>query len=122
MENHFDKRLNQRYLLMEPSVVSLLLNYYPEQLQNSDTFKISKYAYGADYHFVIKEKLKNFCFLFSPPLGKFQDVLVDSAPVLDKAWAAKEWLRLDWKNSNLLTQKWVLLFYRRTYYRLRFRL
>jgi epoxyqueuosine reductase len=122
MENHFDKRLNQRYLLMEPSVVSLLLNYYREQLQNSDTFKISKYAYGADYHFVIKEKLKNFVFYSVHHWGSFRTCFVDSAPVLDKAWAAKEWLRLDWKNSNLLTQKWVLLFYRRTYYRLRFRL
>jgi epoxyqueuosine reductase len=67
MENHFDKRLNPTLLVDGAKVSSPLLNYYPEQLQNSDTFKISKYAYGADYHFVIKEKLKEFCFLFSPP-------------------------------------------------------
>jgi epoxyqueuosine reductase len=57
------------------SVVSLLLNYYPEQKQNDDSYKISKYAYGADYHYVIKDKLKSCCFLFRKPLVKFLVVL-----------------------------------------------
>jgi epoxyqueuosine reductase len=75
MENHFDKRLNPTLLVDGAKGVVSFYWIITEQLQNSD-FKISKYAYGADYHFVIKEKLKNFCFLFSPPLGKFQDVLL----------------------------------------------
>ena len=58
MENHFDKRLNPTLLVDDSkSVISLLLNYYPSELQNSESFKISKYAYGQDYHFVIKQKL-----------------------------------------------------------------
>ena len=59
MENHFDKRLDPTKLVDDAkSVVSLLLNYYPDNEQITDSFKISKYAYGQDYHFVIKEKLK----------------------------------------------------------------
>jgi epoxyqueuosine reductase len=54
MESHFDKRLNPTLLVDAKSVVSLLLNYYPEQKQNDDSYKISKYAY-ADYHYVIKD-------------------------------------------------------------------
>ena len=61
MENHFDKRLNPTLLVDNAkSVISLLLNYYPSELQNQDSYKISKYAYGQDYHHVIKEKLKEF--------------------------------------------------------------
>ncbi len=73
MENHFDKRLNPTLLVDDAkSVISLLLNYYPEQLQNPDSYKISKYAYGQDYHFVIKEKVKRISyFLFSQLLEKF---------------------------------------------------
>ena len=63
MENHFDKRLNPTLLVDDAkSVVSLLLNYYPEKEQNPDSYKISKYAYGKDYHFVIKDKLKELLF------------------------------------------------------------
>jgi len=59
MENNFDKRLNPTLLVEDSkSVISLLLNYYPSEFQNSDSFKISKYAYGQDYHFVIKEETK----------------------------------------------------------------
>ena len=107
MENHFDKRLNPTLLVDDAkSVVSLLLNYYPEQLQNSDAYKISKYAYGEDYHFVIKEKLKEFLFSIQSTIGEVSGrAFVDSAPVLDKAWAAKSGLGWIGKNSNLLTQK-----------------
>lgn len=107
MENHFDKRLNPTLLVDDAkSVVSLLLNYYPEKLQNPDSYKISKYAYGQDYHFVIKEKLKEFLFSIQSTIGEVSGrAFVDSAPVLDKAWAAKSGLGWIGKNSNLLTQK-----------------
>ena len=107
MENHFDKRLNPTLLVDDAkSVVSLLLNYYPEELQILDSYKISKYAYGQDYHFVIKEKLKEFLFSIQSTIGEVSGrAFVDSAPVLDKAWAAKSGLGWIGKNSNLLTQK-----------------
>jgi epoxyqueuosine reductase len=107
MENHFDKRLNPTLLVDDAkSVVSLLLNYYPEKEQISDSYKISKYAYGQDYHFVIKEKLKELLFSIQETIGDVSGrVFVDSAPVLDKAWAAKSGLGWIGKNSNLLTQK-----------------
>ena len=107
MANHFDKRLDPTKLVEDSkSVVSLLLNYYPEKEQRSDTYKISKYAYGNDYHFVIKEKLKALLYFISTEVGEVHGrAFVDSAPVLDKAWAAKS--RLGWigKHSNLLTQQ-----------------
>ena len=107
MENHFDKRLNPTLLVDDAkSVVSLLLNYYPEKEQIQDSYKISKYAYGQDYHFVIKEKLKELLFSIQENIGEVSGrVFVDSAPVLDKAWAAKSGLGWIGKNSNLLTQK-----------------
>jgi epoxyqueuosine reductase len=107
MENHFDKRLNPTLLVEDAkSVVSLLLNYYPEQKQNEDAYKISKYAYGVDYHIVIKDKLKELLFSIQETVGEvYGRAFVDSAPVLDKAWAAKSGLGWIGKNSNLLTQK-----------------
>ncbi|MEO8532331.1 MAG: tRNA epoxyqueuosine(34) reductase QueG [Flavobacterium sp.] len=107
MENHFDKRLDPTLLVDDAkSVVSLLLNYYPEEIQNQESFKISKYAYGQDYHTVIKEKLKEFLFSIQEHIGEVSGrAFVDSAPVLDKAWAAKSGLGWIGKNSNLLTQK-----------------
>lgn len=107
MENHFDKRLDPRLLVDgAKSVVSLLLNYYPSQLQNEDSYKISKYAYGQDYHFVIKDKLKSLLYFIQENIGEVSGrAFVDSAPVLDKAWAAKSGLGWIGKHSNLLTQK-----------------
>ena len=107
MENHFDKRLDPTLLVDDAkSVVSLLLNYYPAESQNQESFKISKYAYGQDYHFVIKEKLKEFLHSIQENIGEVSGrAFVDSAPVLDKAWAAKSGLGWIGKNSNLLTQK-----------------
>ena len=107
MENHFDKRLNPTLLLDDAkSVISLLLNYYPSELQNTDSYKISKYAYGQDYHFVIKEKLKELLDSIQSQIGEVSGrAFVDSAPVLDKAWAAKSGLGWIGKNSNLLTQQ-----------------
>ena len=107
MENHFDKRLNPTLLVDDAkSVISLLLNYYPSELQNQDSYKISKYAYGQDYHHVIKEKLKELLYFIQTEFGEVSGrAFVDSAPVLDKAWAAKSGLGWIGKNSNLITQK-----------------
>lgn len=107
MENHFDKRLDPTLLVEDgKSVVSLLLNYYPDSLQNQESFKISKYAYGQDYHFVIKDKLKELLHSIQENIGDVSGrAFVDSAPVLDKAWAAKSGLGWIGKNSNLITQK-----------------
>ncbi|GGX13646.1 tRNA epoxyqueuosine(34) reductase QueG [Aquimarina muelleri] len=108
MENHFDKRLDPTKLVEgSKSVVSLLLNYYPsEEQKDPEAPKISKYAYGTDYHFVIKDKLKQLLDFISEEIGEVHGrAFVDSAPVLDKAWAAKSGLGWIGKNSNLLTQK-----------------
>lgn len=107
MENHFDKRLNPKLLVDDAkSVVSLLLNYYPNEMQNPESYKISKYAYGNDYHFVIKEKLKELLYFIQNEIGEVNGrAFVDSAPVLDKAWAAKSGLGWIGKNANLITQK-----------------
>ena len=107
MENHFDKRLDPRLLVPgAKSVVSLLLNYYPEQHQRDDSYKISKYAYGTDYHFVIKDKLKELLFRVREKIGDVNGrVFVDSAPVLDKTWAVKSGLGWMGKHSNVLTQR-----------------
>lgn len=107
MENHFDKRLNPKLLVDDSkSVISLLLNYFPPEEQNRDSYKISKYAYGQDYHFVIKEKLKELLNTIQSQIGEVSGrAFVDSAPVLDKAWAAKSGLGWIGKNSNLITQK-----------------
>lgn len=107
MENYFDKRLDPTLLVDgAKSVVSLLLNYYPSETQSINTYKISKYAYGQDYHFVIKERLKELLFSIQNEIGEVGGrAFVDSAPVLDKAWAAKSGLGWIGKNANLLTQK-----------------
>ncbi|MEY8780456.1 tRNA epoxyqueuosine(34) reductase QueG [Allomuricauda sp. XS_ASV26] len=107
MENHFDKRLDPTKLVEDSkSVISLLLNYFPEEKQNPDSFKISKYAYGMDYHFVIKDKLKSLLHFIQEEIGEVHGrAFVDSAPVLDKAWAAKSGLGWIGKHSNLLTQQ-----------------
>ncbi len=107
MENHFDKRLDPRLLVDGArSVISLLLNYYPapEAQQPADTLQVSKYAYGRDYHFVIKDKLKTLLADMQAAIGDFNGrCFVDSAPVLDKAWARKSGLGWVGKNSNLIT-------------------
>ncbi len=107
MENHFDKRLDPTKLVEgSKSVISLLLNYYPEETQREDSYKISKYAYGTDYHFVIKDKLKELLQFMKTEIGDIDGrAFVDSAPVLDKAWAAKSGLGWIGKNSNLLTKQ-----------------
>lgn len=107
MENHFDKRLDPTKLVEgSKSVISLLLNYFPTETQNPESYKISKYAYGTDYHFVIKDKLKQLLHHIQEEIGEVHGrAFVDSAPVLDKAWAARSGLGWLGKHSNLLTQQ-----------------
>ncbi|WP_299333868.1 tRNA epoxyqueuosine(34) reductase QueG [uncultured Psychroserpens sp.] len=107
MENHFDKRLDPTKLVEgSKSVVSLLLNYYPSEIQNPESYKLSKYAYGTDYHFIIKDKLKALLYTIQSEIGDVHGrAFVDSAPVLDKAWAARSGLGWIGKHSNLLTQQ-----------------
>jgi len=108
MANHFDKRLDPRLLVPgAKSVVSLLLNYHTEQIQKyPEAPKISKYAFGKDYHLVIKEKLKTLMAFIHEEIGEVGGrVFVDSAPVMDKAWAAKSGLGWVGKNTNLISKK-----------------
>ena len=107
MENHFDKRLDPRLLVDgAKSVVSLALNYFPEKIQNEDSYKISKYAYGEDYHFIIKWKLKELMKFIQAEIGEVGGrVFVDSAPVLDRAWAKKSGLGWIGKNANLINKE-----------------
>jgi epoxyqueuosine reductase len=107
MSNHFDKRLDPTLLVPgSKSVVSLLLNYFPEETQINNTYKISKYAYGEDYHFVIKDKLKQLLSFIQDEIGEVHGrAFTDSAPVLDKAWAAKSGLGWVGKHSNLITKE-----------------
>ena len=108
MSNHFDMRLDPRLLVDNArTVVSLLLNYYPSTIQaDTDSPKLSKYAYGEDYHFVIKDKLKDFFRFIQDEIGDVGGrVFVDSAPVMDKVWAKKSGLGWIGKNSNLIHPK-----------------
>ncbi|MGD1844313.1 MAG: tRNA epoxyqueuosine(34) reductase QueG [Salibacteraceae bacterium] len=108
MENYFDKRLDPRLLVPgAKSVISLLFNYYPEQKQQDEEApKISRYAYGQDYHFVIKHKLKDLVRYIQEEIGEVDGrVFVDSAPVLDRAWAKKSGLGWIGKNSNLISPR-----------------
>lgn len=107
MENHFDKRVDPRKLVDgAKSVISVLYNYFPKEQQADGTYKISKYAYGADYHYVLKDKLHQlFNYIndeITPISGR---AFVDSAPVMDKVWAAKAGLGWIGKNTNLLSRE-----------------
>lgn len=114
MENYFDKRLDPRKLMPgAKSIISLLLNYFPEEKKPFDSAredsahqpKISKYAYGKDYHFVIKEKLFQLTEFIKKNIGDVNArAFVDSAPVMDKVWAKKSGLGWIGKNSNLITK------------------
>jgi len=116
MENHFDKRLDPTKLVPgAKSVISLLLNYYPIGITDKEDkkdyaedsgYKISKYAHGKDYHLVIKEKLKEFYQFVNDEIGEVNGrVFVDSAPVMDKAWAKKSGLGWMGKNTNIISPK-----------------
>jgi epoxyqueuosine reductase len=107
MENNFDKRVDPTKLVDgAKSVISVLLNYYPEKQQNADAPQISKYAYGRDYHFVIKEKLKQLTQFITENIGEVNGrAFVDSAPVLDRAWAERCGLGWIGKHSLLLSKQ-----------------
>jgi epoxyqueuosine reductase len=107
MENYFDKRLDPRLLVDDAkSVISLSLNYYTEEKQTDPNApKISKYAYGQDYHTVIKDKLKELLFFIEENIGAVSGrAFVDSAPVLDRAWAKRSGIGWIGKNSNLISK------------------
>lgn len=106
MANHFDKRTDPRLLVPgAKTVISLLVNYFPPKTQpNADIPKISKYAYGTDYHKVVKDKLYLLLQFIQQKYGAVSArVFTDSAPVLEKAWAKKAGIGWIGKNSNLLT-------------------
>lgn len=114
LENHFDKRLDPTQLVPgAKSVVSLIYNYYPEKIhQSNDLPKIAKYAYGQDYHFVIKEKLKEFMSRIHNEIGLVEGrAFVDSAPVHERAWASKSGLGWVGKNSLLLNREMGSFFF-----------
>ena len=108
MENHFDKRLDPTLLVEgSKSVISLTYNYYTDAVQqDADAPKISKYAYGVDYHYVIKDKLNQLLEYIKDEIGDVHGrAFVDSAPIMEKAWAKKSGLGWIGKHSNLITQK-----------------
>ena len=107
MERNFDKRMDTRKLVDgSKSVISLLFNYYPSKEINNNSFKISKYAYGKDYHFIIKDKLKTLLSSMRNEIGEIDGrVFVDSAPIMEKAWAKKSGLGWVGKNTNLISKK-----------------
>ena len=107
LENHFDLRVDPRKLVQNAkSVITLLLNYYPNESQDIDSPKIAKYAWGMDYHDVIKEKLKALFAYINQHIGQI-DVrgFVDSAPVLERTWANKSGLGWIGKNGNLINKQ-----------------
>lgn len=114
LENHFDKRLDPTKLVPgAKSVVSLVYNYYPKKDETkSDVPKIAKYAYGQDYHQVVKDKLKEFMSRIHKEIGEVEGrVFVDSAPVHERAWAAKSGIGWVGKNSLLLNREMGSFFF-----------
>jgi epoxyqueuosine reductase len=106
MERHFDIRTDPRKLVPgAKSVITLLLNYYPEQKQQTNAPKIAKYAYGTDYHYVIREKLNELLAFIKANIGAVDGRgFVDSAPVLERSWAVRSGLGWIGKNGNMLTK------------------
>jgi epoxyqueuosine reductase len=106
MENHFELRVNPCLLVPgAKSVITLLKNYYPSQQQQQDAPKISKYAFGKDYHEVIRTQLKAFLQLLKHEIGDINGRgFVDSAPVLERSWAQRSGLGWIGKNGNLITK------------------
>jgi epoxyqueuosine reductase len=107
MERHFDLRTDPTKLVPgAKSIITLLINYFPEEKQHADAPRVSKYAYGKDYHDIIREKLNHFFFLLKEKIGDIHGRgFVDSAPVLERAWAQKSGLGWIGKNGNLINKK-----------------
>ena len=106
MNKYFDLRIDPRKLVPgAKSVITLLLNYFPSRQQSPEVPQVSKYAYGNDYHEVIREKLKTFFGLLKDNIGDFHGRgFTDSAPVLERSWAQKSGLGWVGKNGNLITK------------------
>ena len=106
MERNFDMRLDPRKIVDDAkSVISLTYNYFPKKTLDQSGFKLSKYAYGKDYHFVIKEKLRNLFEYIKQKTGDVNGrVFVDSAPILEKL-GQRKWIGLGWKNTNLISKQ-----------------
>lgn len=106
MENHFDLRTDPSKLVPgAQSVITLLLNYFPDQKQSPDAARISKYAWGTDYHFVIREKLNALLHFVKENIGEVNGRgFVDSAPVLERSWAVNSGLGWIGKNGNMITK------------------
>ena len=107
MENHFDMRVDPTKLVPgAKSVITLLFNYFPEKLQDESSPKIAKYAYGKDYHLVIRQKLNEFLLNIRESIGQVEGRgFVDSAPVLERSWAARSGLGWIGKNGNLINKQ-----------------
>ena len=107
MENYFELRVDPRKLVPGArSVITLLINYFPSERQNKESPKISAYAYGKDYHDVIKDKLQSFLKLVHEKIGEVNGRgFVDSAPVLERSWAQRSGLGWIGKNGNLITKE-----------------
>jgi len=107
MENHFDMRIDPSKLVPgAKSVITLLLNYFPSQHQNPAAPKIATYAYGNDYHEVIREKLTHFLAEIKQAIGELAGRgFVDSAPVLERSWAQRTGLGWIGKNGNLINKQ-----------------
>lgn len=107
MENHFDLRVDPRKLVPgAKSVITLIQNYYPAEQQKDGAPNIAKYAWGKDYHYVIKDKLKSLLYTINEQIGEVQGRgFVDSAPVLERSWASRSGLGWVGKNANLLNKK-----------------
>jgi epoxyqueuosine reductase len=106
MENYFDLRTDPTKLVPGArSVITLLLNYFPVQQQRSDAPSVSKYAYGRDYHEVIRQKLNTLLSSLRESIGDIAGRgFVDSAPVLERTWAQRSGLGWIGKNGNLITR------------------
>lgn len=106
MEKHFDLRVDPGKLVPgAKSVVTLLLNYFPEQQQQPEAPKIAKYAWGMDYHDVIRAKLNELLAFIKANIGEVEGRgFVDSAPVLERAWAVRSGLGWVGKNGNLINK------------------
>ena len=107
MENHFEKRLDPTLLVPgSKSVISLTYNYFPSEKQREDSYKISKYAYGEDYHRVVKDRLRELVSLMKQEIGDFHArVFTDSAPVMERSWAQRAGLGWIGKHSLLIDKK-----------------
>ena len=107
MANHFDKRIDPRLLVDgAKSVISFSYNYYTERKQKDDAPKLAMYAFGKDYHDVVKEKLESLFTFIKEKVGEVNGrCFVDSAPVLERAWAKRSGVGWQGKNSNVLTKR-----------------